>query len=234
VSAANQRAMAWAGVVGIGILLIGQWAIAGFVPPPGPQDSVGEIVSTYVDDHDRIRIGLIIAVAGATLFLPWTVAIAAQMKRIEGSLAPLSWLQVALGACLVIEFYVPTMIWQAAAFRPDLDPEVTYRLHDLGSITFVALPWTAALQAVILGVAILQDRHEQPVFPRWLAYLSFWAAFGFLFGSLNPLAHDGPVAWSGILAWWLGLSIFGAWILGVTWSLLREAIPHQVAEETAR
>src|SRR5262245_55781017 len=163
-STKNQRVMAWSGIVGIVILLIGQWAIAGFVPPPGPDESVGEIVSTYVNDQDQIRIGLIIAVLGATLFLPWTVAIAIQMKRIEGSLPALSWLQVALGACLVIEFFIPTMVWQAAAFRPELDPEVTYRLHDFGSILFVGLPWTGALQCVILGVAILQDPRDERIF----------------------------------------------------------------------
>ena len=27
------------------------------------------------------------------------------------------------------------------------------------------------LQAIILGVTILQDKHPKPVFPRWLAYL---------------------------------------------------------------
>jgi hypothetical protein len=220
VTAANVRWMAWCGPVAIVILLLGQWGIAGFVPPPG-DDSLDKIVSIYVADQDRIRIGLIIACAGVTLFAPWTVAIAIQMKRIEGNLAPLAWLQLMLGAILLVEFYIPSVVWEVAAFRPAMDPELTFRLHDLGSVLFVALPFTAALQAVALGIAILQDKTVPTVFPRWLAYLSFWAAIGFLPGALNPLAHSGPVAWDGILAWWLGLSIFGVWIVAVSVCLLR-------------
>jgi hypothetical protein len=227
----NLRWMAWAGVAAIVIILLGQGAIAHYVPPPGPQDSRAQILNLYVEHHDRIRIGLIVATFGAALLGPWVTAIAIQMKRIEGRLAPLAWLQVMLGACLIIEFLIPITIWQAAAFRPEDDPNLTYRLHDLASIMYVALPVTGALQTFILGIAILQ--HEQRIFPRWLAYLSFWAGIGFLPGALNPLAHDGPVAWDGILAWWLGLGIFGVWIAGVTWSLLKAPPIDNVVEEHA-
>jgi hypothetical protein len=215
------------------ILLVGQWAIADFVPPPSPSNTMQQTVRIYVAHGDRIRIGLIVAVIGCTLAGPWSVAIATIMRRIEGTLAPLAWLQLMFGALLVFEFMVPIMIWQAAAFRPLDHPEFTYRLHDLASITYDGLPTTAALQAAALGVAILRDKRAQPVFPRWLAYLSFWAAFGFLFGILNPLAHRGPLAWNGILSWWLGLAIFGVWIIAVTWSMLRDAIPA-IAREGPR
>jgi hypothetical protein len=32
-----------------------------------------------------------------------------------------------------------------------------------------------------------------------------------------------------VLAWWLGLTAFGIWILAVSFCLLRYAIPHQEA-----
>jgi len=200
--------MAWGGIASMVILLIGMWAIADFVPPPGPDKSMDEIVGIYVDHGTKIRIGIIVACAGVTLLGPWSVAVAMQMKRIEGNLAPLAWSQVLLGALLLVEFYVPCVLWTAAAFRPEADPGFTYRIHDVASIMFVALPWTGMLQAILLAVAILQDRNQPPVFPRWLAYLSLWAALAFIPGGLNSLAHTGPIAWSGILAWWLGLAVF--------------------------
>lgn len=226
------RWCALSGFAFVAILLVGQWAIAGFVPPPAPSNSIDKTVGIYVEHRDRIRIGLIVAVIGVTFAGPWTVAIAMVMRRIEGELSPLAWLQLMFGAILVLEFLVPIMMWQAAAFRPDADPELTYRLHDLASITYDGLPTTAALQATALGIVILRDRRPVPILPRWLAYLSFWAAIGFLPGLLNPLAHSGPIAWNGVLSWWLGLSIFGVWIVALTTAMLRDAIPA-IAREGA-
>jgi hypothetical protein len=228
-SAANQRLMAYCGVASLVVLLVGMWVIAGFVPPPGPNQTLEQIVAVYTDHGVRIRFGLIVACAGVTLLGPWTAAIAIQMRRIEGEFAPLALTQTMLGAVLIIEFYVPTVMWMVAAFRPEADPGFTYHLHDLASITFVALPWSAALQAVLLAIAILQDKHDQPVFPRWLGYLSVWAAISFLPGAFNCLAKTGVIAWNGVLAWWLGLTAFGIWILAVSFCLLRYAIPHQEA-----
>jgi hypothetical protein len=223
----TQRLMAWGGVVAMVVLLLGQWVIAGFVPPPSPHNSIAKTVAIYQEDRDRIRIGLIVALFGVTLLAPWSVVISTQMRRIEGSPYPLALLQLVLGVMLVLEFLFPVMMWQAAAYRPTLNPEITYRLHDLGSLTFDGLPMTAALQATSLGVAILRDRQTDPLMPRWLGYLSLWAAIGFLPGALNPLVQSGPLAWNGVLAWWLGLSIFGVWIAAVTWVLLRDALPRR-------
>jgi hypothetical protein len=36
-----------------------------------------------------------------------------------------------------------------------------------------------------------------------------------------------------VLAWWLGLAIFGGWIFAVSICLLKYAIPHQQGEEFA-
>ncbi|MFZ0714731.1 hypothetical protein [Mycobacterium sp.] len=233
-SAVNQRWMAWGGIVSMVILLIGMWVMAGFVPPPGPNKSMQEIVQIYVDRNTRIKFGIIVAGAGVTLLAPWSAALSIQMRRIEGELAPLALSQALLGVMLLVEFYIPCIMWEAAAFRPKIDPGFTYRIHDLASIMFIALPWTGMLQAILLGVAILQDRRETPVFPRWVAYLSFWSALCFLPGGLNCLAKTGVLAWNGLLAWWLGLAIFGGWIFAISVCLVKYAIPHQEAEEAQR
>jgi hypothetical protein len=229
VSAVNQRWMAWGGIISMVILLLGMWVIAGFVPPPGPDKSVDQIVQIYVDHNARIKIGIIIACAGVTLLAPWSAAIAIQMRRIEGELAPLALSQALLGLMLLVEFYIPCIMWEAAAFRPEIDPGFTYRVHDLASIMFIALPWTGMLQAVLLAVAIFQDHQKSPVFPRWLGYFSLWAALCFVPGGLNCLAKTGVIAWNGLLAWWLGLAIFGGWIFAVSFCLLKYALPHQVS-----
>jgi hypothetical protein len=226
--------MAWCGIWSMVILLIGLWAIAGFVPPPSPGKPLVEIAHIYADHALAIRIGLIISCYGATLLMPWAVAISSQMRRIEGdSQHPLATLQMALGVMLVLEFLVATMFWQAAAFRPLENPEITARLHDIGGIMYVGVPMTTMLQAVALGIAIMMDTRENPIFPRWLAYFSFWAAVSYIPGSLNPLAHHGPLAYDGVLAWWLGLIVFSIWIAVVSVVLIRRSIPHQRAEEKA-
>ena len=50
-------------------------------------------------------------------------------------------------------------------------------------------------------------------------------------GGLNCLAKTGMIAWNGLLAWWLGLAIFGGWIFVVSVFLLKYAIPNQVAAQ---
>lgn len=230
----NQRWMAACGFVSMAVILLGLWVIAGFVPPPSPRLGLNEIANIYAERQGTIRVGLIVSLFGSTLLMPWSVAISVQLRRIENPPYPLSLLQITLGVILVVEFLVATMFWLGAAYRPLDNPEITGRLHDLGGIMYVGLPMTTMLEAVALGMAILQDKGPEPIFPRWLGYLSFWAAASFLFGGLNPLFRSGPMAYDGLLAWWLGLIVFTVWIVGVTYALLFVAIPQQEVEDLHR
>jgi hypothetical protein len=155
------------------------------------------------------------------------------MKRIEGRHSPLAYVQLALGALLVIEFIIPVMVLQAAAFRPDSLSATTIRtLDDLGWLLFVGTPCTAVLEAIVIGVVILQDDRAHTVFPRWGGYLSIWAGILFAPGGIIVFFKHGAFGWNGLATWWLGLTAFGVWLVAMT-VLLLGAIRHQSGEDAA-
>jgi hypothetical protein len=212
------------------VMLVG-FEIAGFNPPPSPHDSAAQIASIFRAHPDRIRLGLVLTMFGSALLGPFIAEITVQMKRIEGRHSPLAYTQLALGALLAIEFIVPVIVLETAALRPSLSPETLRTLDDLGWLLFVGAPSTAVVQVIAFGLAILQDDRQMPVFPRWSGYASIAAALTFVPGGVIVFATHGAFAWNGALAWWLGLTAFGIWLVIITVLLLR-AVRHQQAEET--
>jgi hypothetical protein len=69
------------------------------------------------------------------------------------------------------------------------------------------------LQVACFGIAVLIDRRERPIFPRWLGYYNLWVALMFTPGTFNVFFHDGPLAWNGIIAWYLPLAVFATWMI---------------------
>ena len=158
------------------------------------------------------------------------------MRRVEGRTAVMTWLQVMGGcagwACLMI----PTMILRAASFRPERSAEVTQTLHDLGWITaFMPVP-PFAVMAIALAVLTFQDSGTKPVYPRWFAYTNIWAAVLFMPGAVLICFKDGPLAYHGILVFWIPLTVFFAWILllavMVRYAALNELRAHPEASDT--
>jgi hypothetical protein len=62
---------------------------------------------------------------------------------------------------------------------------------------------------------------RKPLLPRWSAYLNIWTALGVAPGSFVVFVHNGPLAWNGILAWWLLCVSFFVWMVAMTWLMLR-------------
>lgn len=212
------------------VVMLVAFLIAGFIPPPSPHDTALQIAHIFRAHPTRIRFGLVLTMFGAALLGPFAAVITVQMKRIEGRHSPLAYLQLALGALLVIEFIIPVMVLQAAAFRPELAPATIRTLDDLGWLLFVGAPSTAVVQAIIIGVTILQDDRERTVFPRWGGYMSIWAGLLFIPGGIIVFFKHGAFGWNGLATWWLGLTAFGIWLVALTVLLLR-AIRHQAEEE---
>jgi hypothetical protein len=66
---------------------------------------------------------------------------------------------------------------------------------------------------VIIAIAILRDVNADPTFPRWVAYYNIYAAIGMAPASFMGLFKTGPLAYNGLLAFWLVAVDFFVWMV---------------------
>ncbi|ORW23272.1 hypothetical protein AWC19_11990 [Mycobacterium palustre] len=193
----------------------------GFIPPPSPSASAEQIREMYIAHQTRIRVGLILTVVSCGLAFPWAVAIAVQMQRIEGRWSPMALSQLIAGVALPLLYIMPVMAWASAAFRPDERPaELTRFANDLGWFPFVGVGSPAFIQSIAIAIVTLRDIRPNPVFKRWVAYFNIWCVLLFFAGALIYAFKSGPLAWNGVVAFWIPVVVFVAWIFVMTYVLL--------------
>jgi hypothetical protein len=231
VSTRVQTLCAWCGPAATLTWLLGFWVLAGFIPPPSPHESAQQIVALYKSNTTGIRLGLVVTMMGAAVMGPFVAVISEQLKRIEGRVWPLAKAQLGLGSIVILLFIIPNMLMEAAAFRPDRDPNIILALNDAAWLPFVGAAMPTIVQLLVIALAIFQDR-EQKVFPRWLGYFNVWVAVLFVPTFLIYFFKHGPFAWNGLLAFWMALVIFCAWFVIMFVALLR-AIRGQESELSA-
>lgn len=226
----QQLFCAYLGYVFITSFFIGWLVLAGFIPPLHPSSGAGEIAGYYRDHTMGIRFGMVLCMVTAALLLPWSAVIATQLKRIEGRHSPLVYTQIAAAALLVIEFIYPMAVWCVAAFRPEADPEIIWRLNDLGWLAILGVAATLIVQNFVIGWLILQDKREVPIFPRWFGYFNFWIGIMFIPGELIWFFKSGPFAWNGLVSFWFVVAAFSVWMVLMTYYTAR-AIKSQPDDE---
>ncbi|WP_354698549.1 hypothetical protein DSM112329_04232 [Paraconexibacter sp. AEG42_29] len=217
----HQRLCALAGFGFAPVFLIGFVFVAGFVPPPSPQMSAEAVQQMFLEDRDRIRVGILIATVAAPLLAFYVAALTHQIRQIAGSESPLGAVQLVAGSCLLLEFLFPQLVWQTAAYRPERDAATVQMLNDLAWLPFVGIVGTAIVQMVVMAIVVLQDHSEAPLLPRWSAYVSLWSSFGVASGSLAVLTHSGPLAWNGLLTWYVLSVSFFTWMASMTVLMVR-------------
>ncbi len=207
---------AWSGALCLITMAIGFVLMAGFIPTRSPSQSAAETSQWILENRDMIRWGMILTMFSAGLLQPFYTEITLQMRRIEGRYPALALIQFGLGTLLVLEFIYLVFFWQTATYRVDRAPELIQLLNDMAWIPFVGLSSTVVLGTAVFGIAILLDRRPQPVFPRWLGYFNLWAALMFTPGTFNVFFQDGPLAWNGIIAWYLPVAVFAIWLVVIS------------------
>jgi hypothetical protein len=114
----------WCAIGYLVALFIGWGAIAGFLPPTAPSADAAQIATLYHGDYTRIRIGMLVVMLSALIFIPFAAVTSQFIARIEGTAGVLTYTFL-LGAAgnMVLTFY-PAVWWLTAAFRPDRRDEV--------------------------------------------------------------------------------------------------------------
>ena len=220
-----QRVCTWAAPACTFVFFLG-FAIAGYLVPPDPRSSQQQTAAFYANHPDSIRAGLVFMCFAGGLWIIWSAQMTNQMLRIEGVSAPLAWTQLAMGACACIEFIMPAYFWLTASYR-DRSPEMQQTLNDMGWLPFDGFVWTIIWQNLVIGIAVLMDKRERPIFPRWYAYLSIWCSLLYLPAGFNVFFKDGPLAWNGAISWWVLLAAIFGWLMATTWLLLQSITRQQ-------
>lgn len=227
-----QRACAWCGPIFLILFLIGFWFVAGLVPPPSPARNAVQIAHFYQAHATRLRAGMLIAMVATAFMAPFLALLTLQIKRHSPRLAPLAYAQLICGVALLILILVPMALVALAAFRPDRPPADTQLLNDAA---FVILFWvfsTPTLEYLSLGAAVLLDRSERPLFPRWVGWFDLVVGVVFAMGAPVVFVKSGPFAWNGALAFWAVLIAFGAWIWITFGCMLRAVNRPELATAT--
>jgi hypothetical protein len=191
------------------------------------------VVHFYGAHTDAIRFGMVLTLFASALLVPFASVIAAQMRRIEGRRSVLANVQLVSAGLLSLEFIIPLMVFQTAAYRVDAgSARLIQMLNDMGWLMFVGVISSAIVQIGSIGLAILIDKQVPPVFPRWVGYFNLWVAVLLSPAGLVPFFKHGPFAWNGAFAFWTPLTVFALWIAVMVVTLLR-AVKQDELEEIA-
>lgn len=208
------RACGWAGVVFLAGFIV-FWALLGkFFPPPAQYWSAEQVASFYLQHSVQIRAGMV----GAAFFAPFYMLFSALLSRIirfiEGRSGLLSTIEMMGGIATTMVILLFSVVWMTASVRTGSRlPQDIQLLQDLGWFIFDMTFMVTFFQMIAFGTAVLTDKRSTPVFPRWLGWLSYVACAVFLPELVMPFVLNGPLAWHGVINYYVALPPFFVWMM---------------------
>ncbi len=179
----------------------------------------------------RVIAGMVITQLGICLVMPLIGLIGYYMYRMEGRHPVLTLVQIVSGAATSVLLLMPLMLMTVAAFRPDRTPELTVTMNDIAWLLFITPIAPFIIQNIAIGTAILRDQGR--LLPRWVGFMNFWIAASFLPDPLAYFFHSGPFAWNGIFVFWLALTTYAIFLVGMGLVLRSAALKSSAQEDLA-
>jgi len=202
----------------------------GFAHPMSPTLSAEEVATFYRDETARIRYSMILFNWFGVGLVPIVILLAMQIRRMAHRTPILSYCLIACAGGPPTIFLIANMFWLLGSFRPDRAPELTQALNDLAWLTFtLVVPYLIA-QCLLLALAIFWDHQDRPVFKRWVALFNVATAVALAPAAFTALSFTGPLAWDGLLSFWVKNSAIAVWIV-VMGAVLAQNIRDQRAQE---
>jgi hypothetical protein len=217
-----QRWCIWAGPAMLVLFALGFMVLAGYLPPPPPGLSSLELVHRLQSNLNAFRLGMLVTMFGFALMVPWAVGIAKSADDSKTQPPLLTYVQLGSAAIGSLIGQGATWIFEATVYRlQDTDPQIVRSLHDLAWFTFLA-PWPSfTIWCFALAVAIFRNQAGGYGLPRWSGYLSLSTGILFVPACLIFWFKTGPLAWNGVVAFYVPVFIFFIWVVGMSVPALR-------------
>ena len=204
----------------------------GFVHPMSPTMSAAKVAAFYRDPENlsRVRYSMILFNWFCVGLIPILTLIVMQIRRMAHRTPIFSYCMLGIMAAGPTLFLLADLFWLLAAFRPERNPDLTQLFNDLAWVSFsTGVPFLIG-QSVILAVAIYLDHQSPPVFKPWVAHFNLLVAAALAPAAFTGLALGGPMAWDGVLSFWLRNVAIAVWIV-VMGVVLAQAIYRQRVDD---
>lgn len=219
----NQKVCVWSGVLW-GVLFFVALIMCGQFPPPSAMLNGAEVLASIQSRIFVAKAAVPIGILAAGLAIPFNALIAGVIARIEtrdGGMPILAIASFGGGMGNIMFFYMVFFPWAGIFYRPDTDPAVAIVINDIVWSIIIMGFSAPALQMVCIGIAGLQDKSADPVFPRWYSFFMLWIAVGTSTGCLAIYFFDGPFSRDGIISFWIPASAFCVWMVTLCYFLLK-------------
>ncbi|MCV7254697.1 hypothetical protein HZU40_24835 [Mycolicibacterium fluoranthenivorans] len=220
----------WTGPAVGAVLLIAALAFPGFWPPMSPTMTAGDVAAFYADHTALIRFSQAAFNLCGIMVLPFFMVIVAQMKRMKGQSHVFAYCYLTAVVSGATIFALSNIFFLVAAFRPERNPDLIMLLNDLAWIVFIAPVGMVVSQFVLLALAVYFDDRADPVFPRWVGHYALATAVAMVPAAGAAVFRTGPLAWDGLLSFWLRNGAFAAFVL-VMFFVLRAALHRQAVAD---
>jgi hypothetical protein len=201
-------------IVGL-IWIAAFFAFPGFAHPMSPSLTADQVAAFYSDPENlpRIRDSLIVFNWFGIGLVPVLVLIVMQILRMAHRTPIFAYSFLGCIAAGPTLFFLADLFWLIAAFRPDRDPALIQLMNDLGWVTFTSQVGFLIAQNVFLAVAIYLDRQAEPIFKTWVAHFNLLIAAALAPASFAALELSGPLAWDGLISFWIKNGAIALWII---------------------
>ena len=220
---ASQKFGLWCTWIFAALTVIGWLGIANFYAPV-PADVGMEATKAWFTVEHRwpIIIGCSIFYVACGFLVPASIQFGLMLARIEGR-APLWSITTAVsGIFISLIIFLNACAWIVAAYRPETSADVIQSWYDWAWFAFL-LGWIyLALEMFATGAVEMMDKRAQPMIPRWFTWLTFAGAASLLTAAGPAFFQSGPFAYHGLLGFYVPMAVWGTYLLGTTWFMLKE------------
>jgi hypothetical protein len=193
-------------------------------PAPAPANLGLDETKVWFSETHRwgTLIGCTIFYIAAGVLTPGSLQFGIMLAKIEGRWPIMSLTTAVCGIFISLIIFFNCCAWIVAAYRPETGADVIQSWYDWAWFAFL-LGWIyLAIEMVATGIVELMDQRPRPMIPRWLTWFTFFGALALLGAAGPAFFKSGPFAYHGLLAFYLPMVIWAAYLVLTTFYMLRE------------